>query len=469
MSQSSATGTWETFDRWRRRASVCTRALACLASLIGTAVAAERPGDQWTLEELVAVALEQNAGLAASRSASEAAREGIDVARGERLPHLDAVGLGEYFPRRERLLIFRHGFRKDDNPFETAIVNYGLEVTLPLYTSGRIEHGITLAEARADAARFRVDVTRNELVFNIAATYYTALRLQQVIAAQEAALASLKESHRVAELQREVGRIAPLDLLRIETRVSQAERDLVGARTAYGQAIEVLKELAALPPEVIIDVAGDLREESLRGANVESLRQQALDNRPSLIALRHEVRAQRESVGISDARLGPALDLKVGYRGVTGIDDGTTRDDATIFLQLRFPLYSGGVLEAQRRQELAKLQEAEFRLRDGERRTLAEVERAVLDLRAAGPQVEAARRAVEQGTESLRVERQKLAEGRGVSTDLLLAEEALLRARTEIAAALAQSQIARAALNLAIGEAPVRIGSPSSPSSGVPQ
>lgn len=468
MSHSIATGMRETFVTWRRRASACTRALACLALLIGTAVAAERPGDQWTLEELVAVALDQNAGLAATRSASEAAREGIDAARGERLPRLDAVGLGEYFPRRERVLIFRHG-GPPRNRFQDAIVNYGLEVTLPLYTSGRIEHGITLAEARADAARFRVDVTRNELVFNIAATYYTALRLQEVIAAQEAALASLRESLRVAELQREVGRIAPLDLLRIETRVSQAERDLVGARTAYGQAIEVLKELAALPPEVVIDAAGSLRQESLGGLKVESLRQQALDNRPSLVALRHEVRAQREAVGISDARLGPALDLKAGYRGVTGIDDGTTRDDATIFLQLRFPLYSGGVLEAQRRQELAKLRESEFRLRDAERRTLAEVERAVLDLRAAGPQVEAARRAVDQGTESLRVERQKLAEGRGVSNDLLLAEEALLRARTEIAAALAQSQIARAALNLAVGEAPVPIESPSSRSTGVPQ
>ncbi len=371
--------------------------------------------------------------------------------RGARLPRLDAVGLGEYFPRRERLLIFRHGFRKDDNPFENAIVSYGLEVTLPLYTSGRIEHGIGLAEARADAARFRINVTRDELVFNVTATYYTALRLQDVIAAEEATLASLRESLRVAELQREVGRIAPLDVLRIETRVSQAERDLVGARTAYGQAIEVLKELIAVPPEVFVDVTGELVQGSLRGEGVEALRQQALDNRPDLIALRLEVRAKREAVGISDAQLGPTLDLKAGYRGVTGIDDGTTRDDATILLQLRFPLYSGGVLEAERRQEVAKLREAEFRLQAAERRALGEVGRAVLDLKAADLRIEAARRAVQQAEESLRVERQKLAEGRGVSNDLLLAEEAFLRARTELAAALADSQISRAELNLAIG------------------
>lgn len=468
MGQSFATGTWDTFvGRWGR-ATVSAGAVLCLAASAPSAAAAERQGEKWTLAELVSAALEQNAGLAATRSASDAAREGIDAARGEQLPWVDAVVLGEYFPRRERLNIFRHGFREDDKRFSNAVHNYGLEATLPLYTSGRIEHGIGLAEARADAARFRIDVTRDELIFNVAATYYTALRLQQVIAAQEAALASLRESLRVAEFQREVGRIAPLDLLRIETRVSQAERDLVGARTTFGQAIEILKELAALPPEVFIDVAGDLRQDSLREANIETLRQQALDNRPSLVALRHEVQAQREAVGISDARLGPNLNLKAGYRGVTG-DDGLTRDDGIILLELRFPLYSGGVLEAQRRQELAKLREAEFRLRDAERRALAEVERAVLDLRAAGPKVEAGLRAIAQGEESLRIERQRLAEGRGISNDLLLAEEALLRARTELAAALSDSQIARAALNLAVGEAPVPINSPPSQPSGAPR
>ncbi len=443
-------------------------ALICVSIVANAAFSAERQGGKWTLEELVAVALDRNSGLAATRSTSDAAREGIAVARGAQLPALDVVGLGEYFPRRERLLIFRHGFRKDDNPFENAIASYGLEVKLPLYTSGRIEHGIGLAEARADAARFRIDVTRNELVFNIASTYYTALRLKQVISAQVAALASLRESLRVSELQREVGRIAPQDMLRIETRVSQAERDLVRARTGYDQAIEVMKELIDVPPEVLVDVSGDLTQASFGGANSKSLHQQALDNRPDLVALRHEVRARQEAVGVADARLGPNVDLSANYRGVTGIDDGTTRDDGAIFLKLRFPLYSGGIIQAQRRQELAKLSEAKFRLRGAERRALAEVERAVLSLKAADPQIVAARRAVRQAEESLRVERQKFAQGRGTSNDLLLAEEALLRARTALAAALSDSRIAQASLNFAVGKEPVPIDSSPNSRRGLP-
>ena len=147
--------------------------------------AAQDDQSKWTLQRLVSTAIDRNPGLAASKEGITVAEEDINAARGEQFPRLDAVGLGEFFPRRERLLIFRHGFREDDNPFETAIVSYGLELTLPLYTSGRIEHGIALSEARAAASRSRVQLTRNQLIFNVASAYYTVLRLQQVIIAQD--------------------------------------------------------------------------------------------------------------------------------------------------------------------------------------------------------------------------------------------------------------------------------------------
>jgi len=410
----------------------------------------------WTLDELVGVALDRNPNLAATRTQIVAATEDVATARGALLPRLDAVGRGEFFPRRERLLIFRHGFRRDDNPFETAILNYGLEVTLPLYTGGRLEHGVSLDKARVDAARSRVRLTRNELIFNVASAYYTGLRLQQVIAAQEAVLASLEEALRIAELQRQVGRIAPIDLLRIQTRESQAERDLVGARNAYEQTIEVLKELINVPTEVAVDVAGVLTP-APTNADLGTMRERAVKRRPDLIALRHEVRALREEVGIAAARLGPSLDVKASYRGVTGVDDGITRDDAILGLEFRIPLYAGGVLRSQKRKALIQLKEKELRLQAAERRALAELERAALKLKAAGPRIAAAQRAVDQGQESLRVEREKFGQGRGTSNDLLLAEEALLLARTQLAAALADNQIARAALRFAVGEDPVAV------------
>lgn len=440
-------------------------ALGGLILAVTPAAAQPNEGASWTLEKLVATALDRNFGLAAARTATSAAKEDIVAAKGQRLPRLDAVGKTEYFPRRERLLIFRHGFRGDDNPFEDAILNYGLEVTLPLYTSGRIEHGISLAEARTEAVRARAKLTRVELIFNVASGYYTALRLRKVITAQEAVLNSLNESQRIGKLQAEVGRIAPLDILRLNARVSQAERDLAGARNAYARVLEVLKELINFPIKESLDITGELIPAPTE-VPLDALRDQALAQRPDLVSLRHEVQAKKAAVGLAESRLGPRVDFRAGYRGVTGIDDGVTKDDAGVFVDLRMPLYEGGVLRAQSRKAMIELREFQQRLRGAERRALAELERAALDLAAAEPRIRAARRAVDQAEESLRVEREKFGQGRGTSNDLLLAEEALLRSRTELAATLADSQIAWAALKLAAGEDPVAVTAPSTSRKG---
>ena len=119
---------------------------------------------------------------------------------------------------------------------------------------------------------------------------------------------------------------------------------------------------------------------------------------------------------------------------------------------------------AQRRKAIWQLRQTELRLRDAERRALGEVERAAIDLKNADPQSKAAARAVEQAQESLRIEREKSAQGRGTSNELLLAERALLGSRTELAAVLSDPQIAEAALNLAVDNDPVAFAPPATKS-----
>lgn len=414
----------------------------------------EQKTEGWTLQRLAAAALAQNPGLAAARTNIAATNEDINAARGGFLPKVDAVSKLELFPNRSRLLIERHGFRRDDNPFETAIINYGLEVRMPLYTSGRLEQNVTLAEAKSKAADAARSGTRGQLLFNIASGYYTALRLQKVIKAQRAILRSLRESFRVGQLQTSVGRIASLDLLRLRTRLSQARRDLTVAQVDFDRTLEFLKALINLPVDRTLTIAGELVPGRYMDRPQE-LRRYLLSNRPDIARLRHLIGAQEAAVKVAESALGPKLDLRARYRGATGFDDSITKDAAEIFFEFRVPLYSGGVLRARTRKETARLRVLKFRLSDLERRALSELERALLTLRASDPRIKAARQAQRQAGETLRVERQRFAEGRGTSNDLLLAIDSVLRARTQLAAALSGRRIAIAALNLAVGQNPI--------------
>ena len=431
---------------------IAALALLCLVSggdPASAQTAAPEGGGAWTLPQLVRHALANNKGLKAAGLATKVAEEDIDIAEGQRWPQVSAVGSVLHTPIRDRLLFERHGRRRPDNPFQDTILNYGVEVRLPLYTGGRIRREIRVAEAEHVAAQSRADLTRQELIFNVTSTYYTYLRIQHDVAARESLVRSVEESRRIAREQAALGRVARIDVLRLEARLAQVESELAIARNGLDRSVATLKALLALPSAFALQVAGELSP-AQPAYDFETARAATLAMRPDLIALRRKIAAQRERVGIAKARQWPTVDASALYGFATGED--RTANDAKFFLNLRLPLFTGDVLPAKKRKAFARLRELEARLAAAERRALAEVERALIDLSSTQARMTAGWRAIERAEESLRVEREKFREGRGTGNDLLLAEEALLRARTQYAAAVADSQIADAALRLATGE-----------------
>lgn len=426
---------------------------ALIIAAIPSAVQSEE-GGTWTLPRLVQHALDNNKGLAAAKAGTDVAREDIDIAKGQSLPQVNAVSSFLYVPLNERLLIERHGFRPTqanagNNPFQEVILNYGVRVTLPLYTGGRIQREISVSEAAVAVSQARAELTRQELVFNVTSAYYTYLRLRAVITANEALVRSVEESRRIAAQRVKIGRAAQIDVLRLDARLSAVESQLTVARNNLDRIAETMKALLALPPDYALRIDGTLVPDGTPWDR-ESARKSALSKRPDLLSLHREIDAQRERIGISEARFGPSVDASVFYGANTGED--TTTDDAKFLLQFRMPLYSGGILEARKRREMKKLRELEIRLQALERRALADVERTLIELSSTKSRLNVGTRAVAQAEESLRVENQKFKEGRGTSNDLLLAEEALLRAKTELAATVGDNRIAFAALRFVTGE-----------------
>ncbi len=380
--------------------------------------AAPANGEPWTLPELIRHALDNNKGLEAVQLARKVAEEDIKIAEGQRWPQVSAVGSLFHTPIRERLLFERHG-RRSGNPFQETILNYGVEVRLPLYTGGRIRKEINVAEAELAVTQSRNEVTRQELIFNVTSAYYTYLRIQNDTAAREALVRSVEESRRIVEEQVRVGRAPKLEVLRLEARLAQAESDLAVTRNGLERTAATLKALLALPPELPLQVAGQLAPAQL-AYDFEKARNIAIVARPDLIALRREVEAQSERVGIANAQRLPTVDASVNYGLATGEDK--TGPDAKFLLSVRVPLYTGDVLPARKRKAIAQLRELEARLAAAERAALAEVERALVDLSSTQARMTAGRRAIGRAEEALRVEREKFQEGRGTGNDLLLAE-----------------------------------------------
>jgi len=414
-----------------------------------SAIAQNEINDGWTLTSLISYALENNKQLEARELAIKKREQSVLVAEGEDLLEVDFVSSLDAYPENERLLIERHGFR-ESNPFEDVILKTGLLLTYPLYTGGRIKQKVGAAEAGVKFATAQTSLSRQELILNVTSAYYSYLNLQSILEANEALLRSVMESRRVAAQQLAVGRSAKLDLLILDARVSAAKTQLTIFRNEVDRSLTTLAALLALPPESKLKIVGRLQAAEF-SINNEEIRTTALLERQDLVAIRAKIMAQRHIVEIARSQLGPQLDSSVFLGGYMG-DSGESQGDIKISVNLNIPLFNGNSLEAKERQTLYRLQELQARLAHFERQALAEVDRALIALNSARARLSTGQLSVELAQEALRIERQKFQQGRGTGNDLLLAEEVVLRARTEFVAAQVDSQLALAALRFATGQ-----------------
>jgi outer membrane protein TolC len=410
-----------------------------------------------TLAEAVRVALANNPELAATAHDVEAAEAQRDVAAGQRLPSLHAVGGYSYYLDSQRLIAAREN--GEPGVFSRDIFAGDLVVTMPLFTGGRITSEIRAAELLQQSAEHRLARTREELIFNVSSVFHAILAQRRVIDSLEFSKKALQEHlKRIQDLIAAL-KAAKVDQLRTEVRIADLEQRLARERNVLAIQTRVLANLLGLNrPEKPVEPAGEL---GLTGAAVpttdEALRQ-ALAGRSDYLAARAALEAQAKAVDAARAAHWPTVALQGAYGGRWAADttdrpSGTDSSDdvGRVGVVVDIPIFEGGRIEARVRQESARLLAARERLRRLELQVQLDVETAVLNIGSSAQRVEATEKAIEQAKESLRIERQKYELGKGSITDVLDAQSALLDSQTNYYRALADYNTALAQYRLATG------------------
>jgi outer membrane protein len=120
-------------------------------------------------------------------------------------------------------------------------------------------------------------------------------------------------------------------------------------------------------------------------------------------------------------------------------------------LEVAMPVFTGFRTPARVEEEQARLRILQQQKRKLLLTVRREVDSAVIQVKAAIAAVEATEKSIAMAEESLRITRDKAALGHGTATDVLDAQDALLRAETTYFAALADLHTAFALLDLATG------------------
>ncbi|MBA2880915.1 outer membrane protein TolC [Desulfosalsimonas propionicica] len=413
-------------------------------------------GRELSLDEAIELALQRNPGIEVQRHQTDSARADWREARGKRLPHLSAAASASRYLDDQRLVPAR-------SPGEAGAWGedqYGADLVLelPLFTGGRLINRASAARLFAEAAMDRLGRTRKETVFNVTSTFYAILEQRKVIE-------SLRFSHKAVSRQQEkiqdliaVEKGVRVDLLRVRVRLSDIEQQIIAEENRLEALHRLLANLLGMETEQKhLPVQGNLSFEN-PGVSGDVLWQDIYAARQDYQALKNQAQAAEKSLAAARGEYFPRIDLRGTYGGRWAEGDTTVQagaseeeDVGSIGLHMEMPLFAGGEIAARTAGARADQAALQARLRELELQIRLEVQNARDAVIADTKRVQTTRAAIEEAAEALDIEQTKYNLGKGTIVDVLDAQDALLRAQTNLARALAAYNTDLARLELARG------------------
>jgi outer membrane protein TolC len=403
-----------------------------------------------SLDDAWRVALATDQRVAASRWNVTSASSTAAAAEAERFPSLKLSS--EFYALSEQpsfVAQLSASLPSVELPFmNSSGIGFQAMVNQPLYTFGRISHGINAADEGVKAYRAEFGRTILDVKMNVAEIYVVVLRTKRIIEVVDGKVVSLDAHARDVANFFDKGLVPRNDLLAAQVALANARQEalqvhnmLQVANAAYNRALG--RSLDA-PVKLIELQAGDFPND------VDELTERALQCRPELAAISAQARSLREQAASLRAKRSPQVGLQGGYLSMTN-DYVDPNGIGVIGLGVEWTPIDSGRTNHQAAALMEKA-EASVRLcRDAQSMIALEVRQKWLDLQTAIHRVEAVRQATTQAEENLRVARDRYQHQVGTNTEVLDAESLRLQAYTNFYNSSYEAMLADLRLRRAIG------------------
>jgi len=314
---------------------------------------------------------------------------------------------------------------------------------------------IKQADLARQSAAADVLSTQNDVALEIKLALYRLIQARRLVKVAEDDLANRQQQLRLAQALYDAGEMAPGDVVRAQSAVTNSVVRLNSSRLDVANAHQVLVQSVGLAPLSPVQFV-DSSEPEIESRDLAALLQKALAQRPDLLAAQRTVEASEAGLAAAYAQNRPELTT---FTGITFQGDlqNTQVPTLTAQLALSFDIYDGGaragaVTAAEGRIEISRAQLL---------RTKLSVERLVGSILAqlitAERNVEAARSGVDSAREGVRIEEGRYSVALGSLTDVLAAQTAYVQAQINLTDAWAEVNFARARMRHALA-APLEEG-----------
>lgn len=433
--------------------------LAAPASSLGQQDAAAQAGTL-TLSQAVAIALQKNPRTEVAAAGRTLADARLQEARSGRKPLLQA---SETFTNSNNP-VFVFGSLLEQGRFGAnnfaigslnnpdPLSNFRSAVTLhfPLFDQRQTETRVSQAKIARQQADQKTDLTEQQLRFEVIRAYYSVLLAQARVSVADDTIKTAEADVKRARDLFETGLTVHSDLLAAEVQLAEFRQQRIQAQAEFTTSVAALNTALGLSVETSQILSGELTERSFTVDSLDLLATQALRNRPDYQQALSSIEASRAQIRGARGEWQPRVDAfaTAGASARYLVTSGST--DYAVGASVSFNVFDAG---RKARMDQARANESMAR---AEAEQLAnqirfEVVRSFQQYLSARERLAVVAQISAQASETLRIVQDRYHSGLTTITELLRAETALVRARTDVLDARYDQYVGYAGVLLATG------------------
>ncbi len=399
------------------------------------------------------MAQQSNGAVAAAHSEAEAAQADHTAALRQRWPSLDLNGGYTQFEHAPNLDVATPtGQLQAPIWGHNGYTMAGADISVPVWTSGKISGAIGAAAAGARGASAQEMRSTADLKLAVAESYIAVFRARQALQVAESNVASLNAHNDDVQVMYDKQAVAQSDLLSAQVALANAAQQRLRAANALHLATAAYNRWVGQP----LDRPADLEEPSTTpsvetAVPLDQLIAHALDRRPELTAISAQQEGLEQAAQSERAQGLPQVMLHAGYNHLD--NEILDRENfASVGIGFQWRLFDSGQLQARTSALHNRARAAQQRLADLRSSITLDVETAFYNRDEAAARIHAAATAVVQAEENVRIARELYSSGLGTNNQVIDAESQRVNSLTNRDDARFDLLVAQYRLERAIGE-----------------
>ena len=287
----------------------------CAALAIAASMQAQH---QWTLEECITYARENNITLKKAKLQQQQAEEEVKGSRAALLPSLSgstnhSIGYRPWQDNGTTTVTNGMVNTKIDKSYYNG--SYGLNAQWTVWNGNKNRNTLKQNKLKAEQAGFEAEVTANSIQEQLAQLYVQILYLSESLKVTEQSLETSKKNEERGQQMLEVGKMSKADVAQLSAQRAADEYNIVDTRANIIKYKVQLKQLLELNGAEEFDIVVPETNDQMALANIPSLQatyEQALANRPEMKSSELSVKSSEVSIKMAQAGKLPTVNLTGG-------------------------------------------------------------------------------------------------------------------------------------------------------------